>query len=93
MKLDKRPAPGKGPRLPERRPRFLMWIYLAVFLALMVHFFLNVSDVKPNEIEYSTFLDYVRKGYRTFILDIPPNREELEHTSIVFSQAVAGVGA
>jgi cell division protease FtsH len=40
-----------------------MWIYLAVFLALMIHFFLNVSDVKPNEIEYSTFLDYVRNGY------------------------------
>ena len=37
--------------------------------------------------------DYVHKGYRTFILDIPPNQEELEHTSIAFSKAVERAGA
>lgn len=32
---------------------------------------------------------YVRSGYRTFILDIPPGREELEHMGIVFRRATA----
>jgi alkanesulfonate monooxygenase len=30
---------------------------------------------------------YQRLGYRTFILDIPPSREELEHIRIVFDHA------
>lgn len=30
---------------------------------------------------------YMHVGYRTFILDIPPDREELEHTKEVFSRA------
>jgi len=33
---------------------------------------------------------YIGHGYRTFILDIPPSEEELEHTAIVFRQALAG---
>lgn len=32
---------------------------------------------------------YMAKGYRTFILDIPPSRDELEHTRIVFRKALA----
>jgi alkanesulfonate monooxygenase len=32
--------------------------------------------------------DYIRLGYRTFILDIPPSEEELLHTSIVFRKAL-----
>jgi alkanesulfonate monooxygenase len=32
---------------------------------------------------------YMQAGYRTFILDIPPSREELEHTRSVFSRAGA----
>ncbi|MVF21128.1 LLM class flavin-dependent oxidoreductase [Methylocaldum sp. BRCS4] len=31
---------------------------------------------------------YVRLGYRTFILDIPPSEEELEHTAVVFREAL-----
>ena len=31
---------------------------------------------------------YIAKGYRTFILDIPPSYEELEHTSRVFQLAL-----
>ena len=27
---------------------------------------------------------YIREGFRTFILDVPPNREELHHTAMVF---------
>jgi alkanesulfonate monooxygenase len=34
---------------------------------------------------------YIRTGYRTFILDIPPTREELRHTNIAFDYASQGV--
>jgi alkanesulfonate monooxygenase len=30
---------------------------------------------------------YIREGFRTFILDVPPSREELHHTAIVFEGA------
>lgn len=36
---------------------------------------------------------YMHVGYRTFILDIPPSREELGHVQKVFSRAGAGVTA
>ena len=32
---------------------------------------------------------YMLKGYRTYILDIPPSEEELDHIGLVFRQAVA----
>lgn len=32
---------------------------------------------------------YIRKGFRTFILDVPPDREELRHTAIAFDGAQA----
>jgi len=31
---------------------------------------------------------YIRTGHRTIIMDIPPSREELEHTKIVFETAI-----
>ena len=31
--------------------------------------------------------DYIQLGYTTFILDIPPSEEELEHTAIAFERA------
>ena len=34
---------------------------------------------------------YIRAGYKTFILDIPPSLEELNHINIVFKEAVAKV--
>ena len=30
---------------------------------------------------------YIQEGFRTFILDVPPSREELRHTAIVFEGA------
>jgi alkanesulfonate monooxygenase len=30
---------------------------------------------------------YIREGFQTFILDVPPNREELRHTAVVFDGA------
>jgi alkanesulfonate monooxygenase len=35
---------------------------------------------------------YMNVGYRTFILDIPPSREELEHTKKVFASTTAELG-
>ena len=49
---------GKGPRLPQGRPRFSTWIYLAIFLALLVQIVFLWRGVETNTIEYSTFLDY-----------------------------------
>jgi len=34
---------------------------------------------------------YIQIGYTTFILDIPPTREELEHTHIAFDCAMRSV--
>ena len=36
---------------------------------------------------------YIAKGFRTFILDIPPSYEELEHTSVVFARALERLAA
>ncbi|MGE0131181.1 MAG: LLM class flavin-dependent oxidoreductase [Blastocatellales bacterium] len=36
---------------------------------------------------------YIRAGYRTFILDIPPNLEELTHINIVFKEAITMASA
>jgi len=36
---------------------------------------------------------YISVGYKTFILDIPPNQEELRHSHIVFEQALARIGS
>ncbi|PSQ96494.1 MAG: AAA family ATPase [Bacteroidetes bacterium SW_9_63_38] len=45
------------------RSRLALWIYLAVFLALVVHLVLNRTGTDAATIEYSTFLDYVESGY------------------------------
>lgn len=45
------------------RPRFSLWIYLAIFLALLVHLFIFYPSAETAEIEYSTFLDHVEEGY------------------------------
>ena len=64
IKLDRDENPREGgPRLPDRRPKFSLWIYLAIFLALLIQIFLFWKGVDDNTIDYSTFLDYVEKGY------------------------------
>ena len=35
---------------------------------------------------------YIDFGFRTFILDIPPSKEEIEHTAVVFGRAEALAG-
>jgi len=34
---------------------------------------------------------YMRSGFKSFILDIPPSHEELVHTQAVFDHALRGV--
>ena len=36
---------------------------------------------------------YLRLGFKTFILDIPPSEEELEHTAIAFERAAGRLGS
>ena len=55
-----------------------MWIYLAIFLALMFHFVLNVSGRVSNDVEYSTFLNHVSSGY-------------VEEVNVVNDQRVKGM--
>lgn len=40
-----------------------MWVYLALFLALSIHFIFNVAGIESTDIEYSAFLGYVSAGY------------------------------
>ncbi len=54
---------GSGPRLPDRRPRFMLWIYLFAFMALLVHIFIRMGDIEPQEVEYSEFLQQVEAGW------------------------------
>jgi len=45
------------------RSRFALWVYLAIFLALLVHLLINWEGTETRQIEYSTFLEYVESGY------------------------------
>ncbi len=63
LKLDGNSKQGSGPRLPDRKPRFMLWIYMALFLGLMTHIMLRMGDVTPQEVSYSTFLDQIDMGY------------------------------
>jgi len=45
------------------RSRLALWIYLAVFLALVVHLVINWDGAEPPTLEYSTFLEYVEDGH------------------------------
>ena len=68
-------------RLPEGgRPRLSMWIYLAIFMALLVQIFLFWRGVETNTIEYSTFLDYVEEGHIAKLKIINDRRIEGEYT-------------
>jgi cell division protease FtsH len=71
---------GSGPRLPDKRPRFSLWIYLAIFLALVIHILVFVNSPDPNSIEYSTFLDYVEKGYVSEVVVVNDLRIQGQYT-------------
>ena len=63
-----------GPRLPDRRPKLSLWIYLAIFVALLVHFFIFWGGEDPNNIGYSDFLNYVEQGYVEKVVVINDSR-------------------
>ncbi len=67
-----------GPRLPDRKPKFSLWIYLAIFLALLVHFFIFWGGEDPNTVDYSTFLEYVEDGHVAKVVVV--NDKEIEGT-------------
>ncbi len=69
-----------GPRLPDRKPKFSLWIYLAIFLALLVNFFIFWGGEDPNTIDYSTFLEYVEEGHVEKVVVINDKRIEGTYT-------------
>lgn len=60
----KRKAPGKN----NKSPKFPIWIYVILFLVLIAFNFYMVPSESSERIKYSTFLEYVEKGYVEEIL-------------------------
>jgi cell division protease FtsH len=65
----------------SRRPKFSLWIYLAVFLALLVHFFIFYQRPENNVTQYSTFLGYVEEGHVEHVEIINDVRIEGRYTA------------
>ena len=75
LKLDRK-SDKSGPRLPDRRPRFMLWIYLFAFMALLVHIFIRMGDVEPQKVEYSAFLEQVKQGWVEEVVVVNNTRVE-----------------
>ncbi len=56
---EKRP----GPKGDARRPKFSLWIYLAIFLGLFVVQAYLWGGARDTEVDYSAFLEQVEAGY------------------------------
>jgi len=84
--------PGSRPRFPDRRPKFSLWIYIAIFLALLVHFFIFMGGTEPNTISYSQFLDYVEQGYVENVQLVNNTRIEGEYTEEAVERRLVKVG-
>lgn len=70
---------GQTPTTPERSPYWLQPFHTyKTFCPYLVGDYQQVAAM---------ISDYLSAGFQTFILDIPPSREELEHTGIVFDRA------
>lgn len=54
---------SRKPESTSSGPKFSVWIYLAIFLVLITLHSLFVMPDTSNRIDYSTFLDHVRKGH------------------------------
>ena len=72
----KPPAENNGSRMPDRRNKFSLWIYLIVFLALLANFFIFLNGEEQNAVEYSVFLNQVEKGYVEEVVIIGDTRIE-----------------
>lgn len=74
-------AQGERRRVPEgRRPRFSMWIYVVIFVALLIQIVVFWRTPETNAIEYSTFLEYVEQGYVASLKIVDDRRIEGEYT-------------
>jgi len=71
----KRPGSGKE---NNKNPRFPIWIYVVLFLVLIAFNFYMVPGESSERIKYSTFLEYVEKGYVEEILIT--NRTDIKGT-------------
>jgi cell division protease FtsH len=74
------------------RPKVALWIYLALFMAIMVHIFLFVGAQVPNEVEYSTFLRYVQDGYVADVVVVNDKRVDGTYTPEAVAQGRVKVG-
>ena len=45
-----------------------------------------------ERLSYAELGRYIEAGFHTFILDIPPSREEIEHTGVAFERAGSRLG-
>lgn len=91
--MDRKPGDangGNGPRLG--RPRFSVWIYLAIFVALLIHFFVFLGGEDANRIEYSTFLDYLEKGYIAQVEIVNDTKVNGEYTDDAVRERVVKLG-
>ena len=86
LKLDRKPEPSKGPKIPDRRPRIMLWVYLAAFIALMLHIFLRMGDVEPQHVEYSRFLEQIKQGYVQEVVLVNDRNVEGVYTSEAVQQ-------
>ena len=91
LKLDSKPEGGKGPKLPDSRPKFMIWIYLAAFMALMLHIVLRMGDVEPQKVEYSLFLDQVSNGYVESVVLVNDRKVDGVYTERAVQQGLVEV--
>jgi cell division protease FtsH len=56
---EKRSGPGREPR----KPRSALWIYILIILGLFIAQAYLWTGAPANEIGYSSFLDYIERGY------------------------------
>ena len=92
IELDRRDSDDKGSRLPDKRPKLSVWIYLAILVALLVHLFINMGGVEGNNVAYSTFLDYVEQGYVDEVTIVNDNRIQGTYTEEAVERGVVKVG-
>ena len=86
--MDSEERKGKGEerpperiRLPEGgRPKISMWIYAAIFVALLLNFVFFWNGVESNEVEYSAFLAHVEQENVARVRIINDRRIEGEYT-------------
>jgi hypothetical protein len=68
-------------RQNDRRPRFFIWIYVAILAGILFAYVYSWGDAETNRIEYSTFLRYLEAGYVESLVVVDDSRIEGKYTS------------